>query len=189
MKEKIDLRVIKTKKALYTSLIELTKDKPFEQIKVSDICETSLVNRSTFYSHYNDKYELLYDYVNSLKQELLAILDKNKNIVNTKEYYTEMIRLILDHLDEQKSTYNSILINNQNNIITDILLDVTVKDINKRIEINHLNQKNTPTDILVIFYLGAVAGVLIEWLKNDNKYTKQEIIKYLNELIPDDIGE
>ena len=47
------------------------KDKTFEEIKVSDICKKALINRSTFYSHYNDKYELLVDFINVLKEEFV----------------------------------------------------------------------------------------------------------------------
>ena len=38
-------------------------DKTFEEIKVSDICKKALINISTFYSHYNDKYELLLNFI------------------------------------------------------------------------------------------------------------------------------
>ena len=51
MEKKKDLRVIKTKKMIYTALVELMKEKTFEEIKVSDICEIDLINRSTFYAH------------------------------------------------------------------------------------------------------------------------------------------
>ena len=50
--KKDDLRIIKTKKALYNALINLMKNKTFEEIKVSDICNEALVNRSTFYAHF-----------------------------------------------------------------------------------------------------------------------------------------
>ena len=50
---KKDLRVIKTKKNLYESLIKLMSLKEFEYIKVSDICNEALISRSTFYSHFN----------------------------------------------------------------------------------------------------------------------------------------
>ena len=69
--KKKDLRIIKTRKALYNAFEELMKSKPFEQIKVSDICKKALINRSTFYSHYNDKYELLVDFINVLKEEFV----------------------------------------------------------------------------------------------------------------------
>mgnify|MGYP004660683401 FL=1 len=61
MKEKKDLRIIKTKIALYNALTNLMKNKTFEEIRVSDICNEALINRSTFYAHYEDKYELLVD--------------------------------------------------------------------------------------------------------------------------------
>ena len=48
--KKKDLRIIKTRKALYNAFEELMKSKPFEQIKVSDICNEALINRSTFYA-------------------------------------------------------------------------------------------------------------------------------------------
>lgn len=182
-----DLRIVKTKKALHLTLIKLMKEKSFEDIKISDICNEALINRSTFYAHYDDKYELLIDLVDTLKNDLFDNLNKNKNIVNTKEFYIELIRLILDHIDEQKEIYYSILMSNRNSIITDIILDVTIKDINDRIEIDNITSSDIPTDIIVKFYLGAVVGVCIGWLKNSNKYTKQDIINYLTELIPNNI--
>ena len=63
MNEKTDLRIIKTKKILFETLLKLMKHKNFDKIKISDICEEALINRSTFYAHYQDKYELLDDLV------------------------------------------------------------------------------------------------------------------------------
>ena len=102
---KKDLRVIKTKNMLYTTLISLMREKRFEEIKVSDICSQALINRSTFYSHYNDKYELLADYINDLKKSLLLELEKNKNTLNTKEYYLEMIKLFFNHIEVKREIY------------------------------------------------------------------------------------
>ena len=98
-----------------------------------------------------------------------------------------MIKLLLEHLDSKKDIYSSILLINRSGIIVDILIDVAVKDINKRIEIDNIHKGNVPTNIFVKFYLGAVTSVILEWLNNKNKYTKQEILDYLNELIPDNI--
>ncbi len=188
LKEKTDLRIIKTKKLLYNSLMKLIKDKPFEEIKVADICNDALVNRSTFYAHYNDKYELLVDFINDLKDIMLKDLEQNEQIVNTKKYYMEMISLILDHIDSKKDIYYSILISNRSGIIIDIIVDVAVKDINKRMEIGNIHKGNVPTDIMVIFYLGAVTSVCIEWLKGKDKYNKQDILNYLDQLIPEIIN-
>lgn len=53
-----DLRVIKTKKNIETSFIYLLGQKDFYKITVQDILDTALINRSTFYKHYADKYQL-----------------------------------------------------------------------------------------------------------------------------------
>ena len=187
--EKEDLRIIKTKNALRNALVMLMKDRQFEEIKTSDICNIALVNRSTFYSHYEDKYDLLVDIINVLKENLLNDLDKNTKIVNTKEYYIELIRLLLNHINEKKDVYTKILINNHNSILMDILEDTVMQDINKRIKKNKIKTSNIPANIFIKYYLGGVANVCIEWLNNQNNYTKNEIIAYIEKLIPDNIGE
>lgn len=184
MKNKNDLRVIKTQKILFDTLIELMKNDSFENIKVSDICSKAMINRSTFYSHYNDKYELLVDFLENLKKSLTDALEKNTHIINTKNYYIETIKLLLNHIEEKKDIYYSILINNRDSIIMDIIFDALSNDVNKRIEKTIKN--DIPSEVVSKFYLGAVVGLGLEWI-NNNKYTKEEIINYLNFLIPDNI--
>ena len=185
MNKKIDLRIIKTKKVLYQALENLMIDNSFEEIKVSDICAKALINRSTFYAHYTDKYELLDEYINSLKDDLQSELEKNININNTKEYYIEMIRLLLNHIEEKKNTYLSIMIKNKNSILMDIVDDVINKNILEQIK--EENNKKIPSNIITKFYLGGVINICLEWLKYDNKYSKEEIINYIDKLIPSDI--
>ena len=186
MGKKDDLRVIKTKKILYETLIELMKTKTFEEIKVSDICTKALINRSTFYAHYDDKYELLLEFINSLKEEFINELSKNKNILNTREYYLEMIRLFLDHIENKKDIYNAIMINNRNSIMMDILSSVANNEVIKKMESSNISTK-VPANIIAKFYLGGVLNLGIEWLRDTNKNSKEEIIKYLEILLPENI--
>ncbi len=186
MEKKTDLRVIKTKNLIYNTLIELMKDKTFEEIKVSDICNKALINRSTFYSHYEDKYDLLVDFINSLKNEFISELNKNNNNLNVKEYYIELIKIFLNHIEERKEMYTSIMINNRNSIMMDILLSVVNNDLLKKMSKDEF-KSSIPDDIIVKFYLGGVINLGVEWLKDNTKYSKEEIINYLNLLIPDNI--
>ena len=186
MDKKDDLRVIKTKKILYETLIELMKTKTFEEIKVSDICTKALINRSTFYAHYEDKYELLLEFINSLKEEFINELSKNKNILNTREYYLEMIRLFLDHIENKKDIYNAIMINNRNSIMMDILSSVANNEVIKKMEASNISTR-VPANIIAKFYLGGVLNLGIEWLRDTNKYSKEEIIRYLEILLPENI--
>lgn len=187
---KKDLRVIKTQNNLYSSLLHLMKEKTFEEIKVSDICSKALINRSTFYAHYNDKYELLAEFIQELKNSLTEELQKNKSISNTKEYYLEMIKLFLDHIEEKKESYLAIMIHNRNSITMDMIYDVLDHDITSRLKKDDMLEKNKiPHHIIAKFYLGAVVNVGMEWLKSGNKDTKEDMIRYLSLLIPNELND
>lgn len=63
-----DLRVRRTRKLLQQAFLELTVEKGFAALTVRDITERAMVNRSTFYRHYLDKYDLLEQYMNELHE-------------------------------------------------------------------------------------------------------------------------
>lgn len=180
-----DLRIKKTKKALFNSLLELMRTKAFEDITISDICGNALINRSTFYAHYEDKYELLVALLDNQKQILLNELEKNKQDVNTKEFFMEMLKIIIDHVDENREIYSSILLKNRNGILMDILIDVSEKDISNRFdkEIKNIGS-SIPSRFISKFYLGAILSIGLDWLSDNKQYTKEEIVSYLDKLIP-----
>ncbi len=184
MKEKNDLRIVKTKKNLYESLLYLLKEKTFEEIKVSDICEKALINRSTFYAHYTDKYELFADLIDVLKKSFAEELSKNSHISSSKEYYLEMLKIFMEHMDSKRDIYSAIMVHNRNSVIIDMVYDTLNEDIKKRIETEN---KNIPSDIIAKFYLGAVFNVGTEWIRNHSHYSKQDILNYLEILIPDNL--
>ena len=180
MDNKTDLRIIKTRNSLYDALIFLLKDKTFEKIKVSDICKTALINRSTFYSHFDDKYELFKSFIEDLKISFSNELKTIEENVTIKQYYMQMIKIFLNYIEGKEDIYKSIMINNKNSIIMDMLYDTIMEDINNKIS-HSIN--DIPSDIVSSFYLGAVINVGIDWLKNGKNYSKEEILKYLDKLI------
>ena len=69
--EKDDLRSRRTRKLLQRALVELLADRDFNEITVQDIAERAEVNRATFYAHFDDKYDLLNQWVQERFQESL----------------------------------------------------------------------------------------------------------------------
>ncbi|MBQ1408030.1 MAG: TetR family transcriptional regulator [Eubacterium sp.] len=68
---KTDRRVIKTKSMLKQSLRELLLEKPFRQITVKELCDRANTSRITFYTYYDDKYDLLDDMVLDMESMLI----------------------------------------------------------------------------------------------------------------------
>ena len=65
-----DLRVRRTRKLLTQALIEGTVEKGFAALTVRDITRRAMVNRSTFYRHYLDKFDLLEQHMNEIYEVL-----------------------------------------------------------------------------------------------------------------------
>lgn len=189
LKEKTDLRVVKTKKILFNSLLNLMRRKNFEKIKISDICEESLVNRSTFYAHYDDKYELLIDLFEERKLSLLKDFEDNENKAFSKEYLMELLSILIDHIEENKEIYSAILANNRNGILIDFLIDAIEKDVSEKLKGNsEIMISDLPLDIIVKFYAGGLINIGIDCITRTKKYSKKELLLYIDKLIPDKIS-
>lgn len=186
MKNKVDLRIIKTNKVLFESLTTLMEQKDFEKIKISDICDQALINRSTFYAHYEDKYDLLLALINDLKNNLENELKENIEEGITKQYFMELLKILINNVDNKRKTYKSILKNDKNGIVIDFLIDVSNKDLADRLKDNNI-ESDIPIDFITKFYIGGIVNIGIDWIKNKDKYTKEELLLYFDRLIPDKI--
>ncbi len=75
MKQKTDLRVVKTRKNIQDAFIRLLQQKSFERITIQNILDEALINRSTFYKHYQDKYELADTMIEELLNSFINALE------------------------------------------------------------------------------------------------------------------
>lgn len=67
---KTDPRVLRTRALLMDALMELIPEKGYEAITVKDIAERATLNRATFYLHYRNKDDLLYQGMRAVLDEL-----------------------------------------------------------------------------------------------------------------------
>lgn len=49
-----DLRVIKTRERIEAAMLELLRTKPLEKITVTELARVAMINKGTFYLHYQD---------------------------------------------------------------------------------------------------------------------------------------
>ena len=95
-----DRRVIKTKKNLKATLIEMMGEIPFEQIAITELCKRAEISRITFYSHYSDKYALADDIFSDILQigtDIYHMKQKKENPKNNIVMgYCNMLDSILE---------------------------------------------------------------------------------------------
>ena len=182
---RVDLRVVKTKKAIYDSLINLMETKPFEEIRVSEICEHAMVNRSTFYAHFNDKYSLLDEIMQDIRKTLTEYL-KNDDYTahNLRQYAIDLVDNLMTFLDKNKKLYYGIVTNNKGSVMMDMLLNTLKLDLLEKIDLFEYPNGDIPKDVVATYYIGAISSTLQEWLKANNPYTKEQMLYYFDKLLP-----
>ncbi len=102
--KKLDPRVIRTRRDLAASMCTLMRQKSFNQITVQEIAEQALINRATFYAHFEDKFGLLEYMVRGSFREKL----KSK-IATCDGFKPEHLRLLMlatcEFLEEFNDSY------------------------------------------------------------------------------------
>src|ERR1044071_10392792 len=93
-KKKTDARIRRTRDALGDALVALMQEKPFETITVQDVLDRAHVSRSTFYSHYSDKDDLLMsdaeEFFESISMSLSAHGDRSDRVFPVQEFFTHL---------------------------------------------------------------------------------------------------
>lgn len=71
----MDLRTQRTRKSIINAFITLRSKKPIEKITVKELAELAVINKATFYLHYED----IYDLSRQLQSEIIANIYNNIN--------------------------------------------------------------------------------------------------------------
>src|ERR1041384_7324401 len=92
--KKTDARVRRTRDALGDALVALMQEKSFETITVQDVLDRAHVSRSTFYTHYSDKDDLLMsdaeEFFEALSMALSTHGDKSDRVFPVKEFFAHL---------------------------------------------------------------------------------------------------
>ena len=95
-----DARVVRTKKNIRSAFVELLKEKPFDEITITELCDKAKLSRITFYTHYTDKYELVeslfQEMMHSSSEDFRALQQKNNADGDPLRSYCNMLDSIIN---------------------------------------------------------------------------------------------
>ena len=97
-----DRRVRRTRKQLQTALAALMREKDLKDITVRELTELADVNRGTFYSHYQDLYDMRAQMEEELFRQLAAVLSASPPEPapgGLRPILTAVFRFILENQD------------------------------------------------------------------------------------------
>jgi len=180
-KGKTDRRVQRTRQLLQDALVSLILEKGYQKITIQDIIDRANVGRSTFYSHYRDKEDLLFSGFDELAHDLHrhmrspdATDDNQGHLLHSLEFFI--------HAYNNKELYMAM----KESGGRELLLDIARQHMQNHIEV-HLSQfpfigEEIPLPVITNFLAGSLLTMIIWWLEQKIPYTPEEMDDMFNAL-------
>lgn len=171
--ERIDPRIIRTKKLLIKSFKVLSEKKAFDSITVTAITEQATVNRATFYYHFDDKEDL----VEYILDEDLRLYLKNP-LVNCKGVDADTLEKIFMSLVKYQETFSSQCEGNYRyfkKLLDQKIAEALIEQIHQLLNIEESNHTLDQPQIAALILSWGMYGLLNKWEENPRLDPKELI--------------
>ena len=177
----LDRRVERTRSLLYNALLELIMEKPYNKITVQEIIDRANVGRSTFYSHFTDKDDLLRSGMNHLRFDIREGFSEE-----TGNNVLISVRHIFEHVAANYRPYRALM----SNTGLQGMRRAGDESISKAF-VEHLEHARqhanlefpAPPVILAQFLSGALHSLIFWWLQEQMPYTPAEMDEMFGKII------
>ena len=171
-----DLRVQRTHKLILDALIELTIEKGFSSVTISDITKRAKINRATFYRHYQNKFDLLDKYAQAV-YELLDAPSETEPLHPNKGTASQMapgLVRMFEHIRSNARFYRVMLGKNGDPAFTEKVRQYIKKRIQRSLPKGFMNNE-TLLHLYLSYSSSASVGTVLWWLENEMPYSPKEM--------------
>lgn len=179
-----DRRTRKTKAQLRAALTKLLEQKKINEITVKEIVEEADINRSTFYLHYNDIYDLLHQIEKELLNEFIDLTKEYEYFHDDTNadfsYLTKLFEILSNNID-----IVSILLGPNGDIsflnqIKHMIADKIIENFKEDCIKNNLL---LDVEYTFSFYLNGCIGLIEQWIESGLKHSPEHMAKICYNLI------
>jgi len=196
-KTKMDRRVLRTRKALRSALLELIKEKGYDSIAVEEITQRANLGRATFYLHYKDKEDLLVDEFNEIVNERARTISaipfsawlpalENSDHTTENKLATPLL-MVFQHVANHADLYKVLLKNEKSDRtlerIRKIISQAITEFMQKKLEDDPIPILfEVPIDLLAAYFSGGLLSCVDWWFEQDLSYTPEEMTRMFQRL-------
>ena len=171
---------LNTKRMLADSLRKICARKPFSKVTISEIVADCGVNRKTFYYHFEDIYALLKW---TLEEEAMEVLKGFDLLVD----YEEAIQYIMDYVSRNdyiiNCAYDSMGRDEMKRFFYTDFIELVTYVIGRSEELCGVKLEPDFKEYLSQFYTEALAGMLISWMRDPDRWSQQQVIHYVSNIM------
>lgn len=182
-----DRRVRRTQKSLHEALIALLQEKNYDELTVQEILDRGNVGRSTFYTHFDDKDQLLLHGIEELHVMLDSAVQRDRATMKPQERVIGFSRAMFDHAHSYRNVYHALL-NTQGwprvrQRIESVLEDLIRRE--SKVEIERLKsaKSDVPVDLFVHYLAASFFAVLMWWIDRRTRLTPAQIDEVYRSLV------
>lgn len=168
---KTDLRALRTRKSIMDSFVELSSKKEFKDITIKDITSEAMINRATFYYHFNDIYDLL----EKVLSEVLVInlnYERYQDTVLNEEAFTSVFKAI--------TNFQAALSNRCHRGYEDTIARIIREQLEiifyKMLVRQNDDKKDEALKITAVLLSWGIYGASVEWGRDSENMTPEEFI-------------
>ena len=177
--KKIDRRTNRTRRSLSHALVELVKEKRFDDITVQEVIDRANVGRSTFYTHFRDKEDLF-------QKDWEGFLDRLAELIDwTKAGSCSFVPIVFlfEHLQVAQPFYKGLVRSRK----AEAVFSTGTQYLSERLEASLAGyvkyEPAIPTAILAN-YLASQLFVLLKWWLDDGMpYSPQRMDDIFHRLV------
>lgn len=158
------------------ALVALLEDKEFADINIMDICQKAGVNRSTFYAHYDNTYDLLRETHEALISDFFSecVFDDPVDLSDIRNLSKEDLNFIspkyllpyLQYIQKNKRLFK-IYGENAHTFEVSKIDDLMIENIFVPILAKHSVTDKKLIYYMQKYYLKGIDAIINEWVKND----------------------
>ncbi len=182
-----DLRVIRSKKMIKEAFISLVEEKGYENITIKDISDKAMINRKTFYSHYESVNTLFLDILKEHVDLLVENFSYEKVVVagqtNLEDLASE-IKTILHHIHLNRRSIKILLNDSSSYELTrqiELLLQERLMD---KFSVIYEKRKSSRIPLeLLSASVTSVFIVVVKWWLSEEQYGEEEVSQLFIDLI------
>lgn len=169
-------RVRRTRTMILNGFVQLMQQKPVKDISVRELADLVDINRSTFYLHYTDIYDLLEQTENNLMEQFLSIIDSNQQSTTLQEF-SEKLEQFFTVLSENQPLCRALMSPNGDIAFIRKLEKLIAENGTKTLRMISDEEELDAQDLKYVtsFFLSGCVGMIDIWLQNNCKQTAQHM--------------
>lgn len=180
MTVKEDLRIIRTRKLLSNTLLDMMEEESIEKISVIDLCNRAMVNRATFYAHFEDKYHLLTFALEELKDELYAKFTKEAKLTTPTDTINSLMVMAIDFFFDKHNHIANIIRNNRNGKVVSTIEESIAHSVKYQLsKYKDSYDIKLPLQVISCFLAGGMVSTALLCIDNPGKYSQEEFLSYI----------